>query len=187
MMNSVHMERDQWQMGKTKVFIKAPESVRKSYYCTSSHLSHYAYPHTYLYPSYSHHLFFYHPCYYSHFSLILISLFISNLFLSLFLSLFISIDPSINQSINQSIDPSIHQSIDLYLNVIFILTHFLISIPFFNLSILFPSLILLSLVLILTFVLIGPTSSHSHRLIFPRSHLQLYTTTPSHLAFSSLP
>ena len=101
--------------------------------------------------------------------------------------LYQSIHQSINQSINQSIDRSIHRSIDLYLNVIFILTHFLISIPFFNLSILFPSLILLSLVLILTFVLIGPTSSHSHRLIFPRSHLQLYTTTPSHLAFSSLP
>jgi myosin-1 len=27
MMNSVNMEKDQWQMGKTKVFIKAPESV----------------------------------------------------------------------------------------------------------------------------------------------------------------
>jgi hypothetical protein len=31
MINSVNMERDQWQMGKTKVFIKAPESVRTSY------------------------------------------------------------------------------------------------------------------------------------------------------------
>ena len=28
LMNAVNMERDQWQMGKTKVFIKAPESVR---------------------------------------------------------------------------------------------------------------------------------------------------------------
>ena len=28
MMNSVNMEKDQWQMGLTKVFIKAPESVR---------------------------------------------------------------------------------------------------------------------------------------------------------------
>ena len=28
MMNSVNMERDQWQLGHTKVFIKAPESVR---------------------------------------------------------------------------------------------------------------------------------------------------------------
>lgn len=27
-MNAVNMERDQWQMGKSKVFIKAPESVR---------------------------------------------------------------------------------------------------------------------------------------------------------------
>ena len=26
-MNSVHMENDQWQLGKTKVFIKNPESV----------------------------------------------------------------------------------------------------------------------------------------------------------------
>ena len=29
-MNSVNMEPDQWQMGKTKVFIKAPESVSNS-------------------------------------------------------------------------------------------------------------------------------------------------------------
>lgn len=28
LMNAVNMERDQWQMGKSKVFIKAPESVR---------------------------------------------------------------------------------------------------------------------------------------------------------------
>lgn len=28
-MNSVNMDPDQWQMGKTKVFIKAPESVSK--------------------------------------------------------------------------------------------------------------------------------------------------------------
>ena len=26
-MNEVHMEADQWQIGKTKIFIKAPESV----------------------------------------------------------------------------------------------------------------------------------------------------------------
>lgn len=29
-MHAVNMERDQWQMGKTKVFIKAPESVSNS-------------------------------------------------------------------------------------------------------------------------------------------------------------
>lgn len=29
MMNSVNMDRDQWQMGKTKLFVKAPESVRQ--------------------------------------------------------------------------------------------------------------------------------------------------------------
>jgi myosin-1 len=28
-MNSVNMDRDQWQMGKTKVFVKSPESVRE--------------------------------------------------------------------------------------------------------------------------------------------------------------
>ena len=29
-MRAVNMEPDQWQMGKTKVFIKAPESVSNS-------------------------------------------------------------------------------------------------------------------------------------------------------------
>ena len=34
LMQSVNMEMDQWQMGKTKVFIKNPESVRKiKMYC----------------------------------------------------------------------------------------------------------------------------------------------------------
>ena len=28
-LQSVHMEPDQWQKGRTKIFIKAPESVRK--------------------------------------------------------------------------------------------------------------------------------------------------------------
>ena len=28
LMKAVNMESDQWQMGKSKVFIKAPESVR---------------------------------------------------------------------------------------------------------------------------------------------------------------
>jgi myosin-1 len=36
MMNSVNMERDQWQMGKSKVFIKAPESV--GFYCAILHV-----------------------------------------------------------------------------------------------------------------------------------------------------
>ena len=33
LMQSVNMEMDQWQMGKTKVFIKNPESVRKIKVC----------------------------------------------------------------------------------------------------------------------------------------------------------
>jgi len=31
-MNSVHMDDDQWQLGKSKVFIKNPESVRSYTY-----------------------------------------------------------------------------------------------------------------------------------------------------------
>lgn len=31
LLNSVNMDQDQFQLGKTKVFIKAPESVRKKW------------------------------------------------------------------------------------------------------------------------------------------------------------
>ena len=36
MMRSVNMESDQWQLGKTKVFIKAPESVRSVFSCRTA-------------------------------------------------------------------------------------------------------------------------------------------------------
>ena len=37
LMQAVHMEDDQWQLGKSKVFIKNPESVRFLSSCLSQH------------------------------------------------------------------------------------------------------------------------------------------------------
>lgn len=38
-MNTVNMENDQWQLGKTKVFVKNPESVSISSQGTHSYFS----------------------------------------------------------------------------------------------------------------------------------------------------